>query len=850
MINWAAPGAFVGTNGLTDVQTVDATGFNGSLEIGENISYQGFAKALAGATGMVNYSIALGNQSNGFNVPGYSASFNSVNLAIDANVAASGNFFETITGGTANDMINVSVVSAANVFPSSSSQSNNPTGLANNGAWILAETSLANLVINTGAGNNTVIFNGGGAAQITTGAGNDTVYIDNTGGTISGDGSLSKTIYTYNNMKEIWVSNVTTATSFPTLVPTAVETTKGLGATAQVETSYWQGVNVASGTTNTETVATSVGDLQGVTVKINTSTPGATGIVTSQLVAADVQTTYNDYVAGLAAHTNSAGKVWDAVNLTLTETFTDPGLNVITVTVGSDYIIKQTAIDLQQGSNTLTSATSGVTNVYGTGGVTNAITTLGAAAATEQQTVTWQPLKGTGASETIGGIIVTDTDTTGTTSVTSADIATQVYNAFLGGNTGHLGAGVAVAGGKLYTDTVDKYTIFIPTASATTWAVSAPVVAGTNLLTYGTTGVYAGSLLPGSSTAGTSTGLIDTTVSLDVYGNLTTHAGNQTGAIPHIFTGSGETVTINYEGYSVTSAPITPATSNAAATYTSADVNKAIAAAVNNDPVMSKLLHVTQGSAAESLIFSSLVDGLQNVPKISFNNTSGIGTATSTSLLTSDGVALNQYSTLYQGSGDGVTTGSKGVFNLLGNDSVYVNNSNITDNGSGTAANTYNVIDLSSNSTVAAVAGSQVGSKNTVTLKNVGQTIITNYKVALDTITTDVTHSVVLNAVDDGVQLAYIGTTATSNAGALNVLASSLGLTTAAGILEGSTLATATGIAGATTGKGIVVVENAATHTTSIYLASDIANLNTTSVNVLEATLVGVTPANASIHLV
>ena len=923
MINFAAPGTLVGTNGLRDVQTINSTGFNGSLEIGERIDYEAFGNYLSGATGVVPFSIILGDQSNGFIVPGNKAAFNSVNLSINSAVAGSGNFLETITGGTGNDIINV-IVSGNNVLGNSATPSAN-------GAWELAMTSLKNLVINTGAGDNTVMFVGGGAAQITSLAGNDAIYIDNTGG---GGANLTTNIQGgAANLHAVWVSNAASATTSTVGAPTVVQLaagTPGTFGTAQVSF-----VNVAPNTSaaafsTVEDVAVNAtnsgnvtagnpagDDLQGIQVIYNQAVAGP-GVTTSTIATA-VLNAYKDYIAnhdpvtGLpneTAPTNTFGggtitfKHADgtaAVPATplatdvMVETFTISPGNTLQITIGNEYAVAQSATQSAQGIVGLTRTQVGPTSFAfdgqsaiggaaysaapGDAPSANGTTTNGTASATESDNVTFKPLTGTGASETVAGITITNTEPTGNVTFTAAQVAAAVMagngtygNLVVSGegattpavNTGYRPVNeytaLTAAGGATPSEIVNGFTITNTGATALTAAQVAAAVAtlGTATVTvtpaanatvsatdvvlnYDTPTAAPATPVVGSANGGVVQTAAGTQVSIDQYGNLTTFAPTQTGAAPYTFTGSGETVTVKYEGYSLT-ATITAANASAAATYTSADVNNAIAKAVNNDPTMSKLLHVTQGSANESIILNSLVDGRQTVPSITFAHPVGAGTGTATSLTGADGVALSQYTTILQASGDGLTTGTALTL-LAGANSTLVNNSAITDTGS--TATGYNVIDLSSNN--AAVNGFAGGSANTVTLTGTGTTIITNYKLA-DTITTSATHAVILNAASNS---STPGVSAIFGAdGSLKVSAASLGLASTAGVYEGSTFANATKVSGtAVTGPGLFILENATTKTTSVYYANDVSTINALT-TVLEATLIGVTPPTTAITLV
>ena len=200
LTSFTAPGLFVNTNGLTDVQVVNATGFDGSELLGETLDSGVVAKYLTNSLGVVNFSVSLGNIGNGITVPAANANvvnsvasplstyvnqpFNSLNLSIDPSVAAAGNFKDTISGGTANDYITVAPSSNLSISQQA------------------ASFALKNIVVNAGAGNNLVVVNGNIPVVASAGTGNDTFMIGNDTGTagswVTGDLSAPViTTYTY-----------------------------------------------------------------------------------------------------------------------------------------------------------------------------------------------------------------------------------------------------------------------------------------------------------------------------------------------------------------------------------------------------------------------------------------------------------------------------------------------------------------------------------------------------------------------------------------------------------------------------------------------------------------------------
>jgi hypothetical protein len=506
---------FVQTNGLTDVKTINAAAFNGSLMIGETIDTQAYAKYLATATSPVNFSITLGDNTAGVTIPHSGNSFNSVNLSIDPTVLASGNFVETINGGTGNDYIYVTASSLA----------------TDNTGWAVSQSNLGNVTINAGQGNNMVDVYGSVTAAISGGTGNDTYYVDNSGA------------------KSVWVSNAgVPGTTTNITAPTAAVNTAGTPATAaiaQTDTVTWTSAVIAGSET-----------IDGITATL-------TGATSAAAIAAAVAAG-NGTTGGITVSGEGGANGWTsgaASGSTTLLTYGTAGGPVIAAAAGSTGV-----------------GNSAPTEVLVQPPV-NAI-----AAATQVDIVTWAGFNAFAGTEvqSIGGVTVTDT--TG-----AAFTATQVAAA---------AAGTVTAG--------------LTVTNSGTWAVSAPLAGATTF----TANATDASVSIGTGTASETHTSTNTTVSMDVYGNYTTSAA-QLGATPHTFTGINETVTVRYDGYSVTQA-IVPAAGTGSTTYTTADINNAILKAVNGNSVLDQVLHVTEASSGTSLIFNSLVDGGQSTPTITF----------------------------------------------------------------------------------------------------------------------------------------------------------------------------------------------------------------------------------------
>ena len=434
LYGWQTHGNFVNVNGLTDVQTVDASGNNGqvgsgtstaytgSLMIGEAITAASLDKYLVHSLSTVNFSTTLGNNTTGVTLPvqtgslnsaassptspNLTASFNSVNELIDPTVAASGNAHFAINGGTGNDYVNLSIGTEA-TNPNNAANSNTAVTLATDGSWIRSETNLGsitvtpvggsativpsgNIVVGLGAGNNIVSFNQSGAAQLSAGAGNDTYYVDNSGA------------------KAVWVINTPTTgqqatTTIP--APAAVANATSVG---EVDTVTWAAMDLTTVGNETETIG-------GITV---------TGTGGTAYTAAQIAQVVNGgaAVAGLAV---TYGGTW---NVTLTGSGTG-GTSVLTQKIDAttpsigpsgNLILQGSLVGSGQHDSAVANTNSAPTAVETTLGVaspgvsgSNNVVDTTAAGAKEVDTVTWKSFAAVsgsqGASQTIGGVTVTDT---------------------------------------------------------------------------------------------------------------------------------------------------------------------------------------------------------------------------------------------------------------------------------------------------------------------------------------------------------------------------------------------------------------------------------------------------------
>ena len=260
-----------------------------------------------------------------------------------------------------------------------------------------------------------------------------------------------------------------------------------------------------------------------------------------------------------------------------------------------------------------------------------------------------------------------------------------------------------------------------------------------------------------------------------------------------------ETVKVSYLGISVT-AKILSSAGSASHTFSTADVNNAIALAVNHDPILSKVLKADLSTTGAVVHLTSLVDGVQAAPVVTFADGTGTGTGTSPSAtLAADFLSS---SALVAGASVGVPDNGS-------------NDSTITDTGS--TAYTEPTVDLaiggkvvntsvltSSNTTTGAnviVLPSDASTTNTVNLSGTGVSYLVNVDTHDTIVASGTGAAITVNSavVGQTFQLAFKGdTTATM----LPSLSAAAYVGTAASLAADKALliaeATATGVAAGT----------------------------------------------------
>lgn len=153
---------------LKDVQTFNASGFNGDLNLQAALTDEVTNKYLANGGTEVKFDYVGG------------AGNDSIDLAIDAanlasaGTATHGDFKLEVSGGAGNDTITVGL------YDSNGQLANAGTGTALE-AWYANQKTNANLQINGGEGNDTVNLLGSGDWNVNLGSGDDVIYVDNSG---------------------------------------------------------------------------------------------------------------------------------------------------------------------------------------------------------------------------------------------------------------------------------------------------------------------------------------------------------------------------------------------------------------------------------------------------------------------------------------------------------------------------------------------------------------------------------------------------------------------------------------------------------------------------------------------
>ena len=250
--------------------------------------------------------------------------------------------------------------------------------------------------------------------------------------------------------------------------------------------------------------------------------------------------------------------------------------------------------------------------------------------------------------------------------------------------------------------------------------------AGNDAVYLNNSGAKGAFIVNAGSGAGSSTVVNDanysTVGSNGLFGYATPNSSNSYNAPSTSFPGVNETIKVKFAGYTTAAIPIN--FSATAGTFTTFDINTAVMKAINDDPVMSKLLSAQAGGNA-SLVIDALVDGAQTAPSFTF------GTTTLSSAQSAAGFVLYSGNPTYT---IGTATNVSALSLTGAADSANgVNNSTITDSGGN------NVFVLSSTTPRTS------SDYNTVAINGSGTDVIVNLK-NYDQVTVAAGQSVVIDA--------------------------------------------------------------------------------------------------------
>ncbi len=156
LANWMNVPRLLSTDGLTDVKLFDASEMNGKVNIGAQLTANALDKYMADVDG-VN-TMYEGYAPNGAFQYMLGKNDDTLNMSVNAGIAADRDFQLDIKAGTGNDLVSFTF--------------DNLTG-----SRLLNQIALNNVSIDLGAGNDELWFWGNGAVKVNDGAGNDKVYV-------------------------------------------------------------------------------------------------------------------------------------------------------------------------------------------------------------------------------------------------------------------------------------------------------------------------------------------------------------------------------------------------------------------------------------------------------------------------------------------------------------------------------------------------------------------------------------------------------------------------------------------------------------------------------------------------
>lgn len=156
LTDWMGVPRLLSTDGLTDVKYFDASAMSGMVNIGAQLTANSYDKYLKDVDGVDT--TAEGYAPNGAFKYYLGTNDDTLNMIVNAGVAADNDFVLDIQAGAGDDLVNF--------------QFDNLTG-----SRLLNQIALNNVTVDLGAGDDTMLFWGNGAITVADGAGDDRLYL-------------------------------------------------------------------------------------------------------------------------------------------------------------------------------------------------------------------------------------------------------------------------------------------------------------------------------------------------------------------------------------------------------------------------------------------------------------------------------------------------------------------------------------------------------------------------------------------------------------------------------------------------------------------------------------------------
>lgn len=175
MASWTVKPALLSTDGLTDVKyftaNVDGVAYEGHLNIGAQLTAQGYAKYLNDVNGLKTvYSDYAPSGDFQYTL---GANDDILNMKVNAGMATDNDFVLNIDAGTGNDFVNFRWTDLEPNIPENGPPSGNNQ--------VLNSAALRNIRINGEAGNDTIWTWGDSAVTVNGGEGDDAIYVGQNG---------------------------------------------------------------------------------------------------------------------------------------------------------------------------------------------------------------------------------------------------------------------------------------------------------------------------------------------------------------------------------------------------------------------------------------------------------------------------------------------------------------------------------------------------------------------------------------------------------------------------------------------------------------------------------------------